>query len=135
MATLQTASYDGIAKEVFEKQIGFSTAVRVGPVIHCAGQGGWEAKSGDFAQGQVAQIDKAFENVELALKATGGTGWDQVYKIRSYHIPLNKEAEHAMTRNFRKYMKHLPVWTCVGVTRLGEDDMLVEIEVEAYDPK
>lgn len=29
---------------------------------------------------------------------------------------------------------HQPIWTCVGVTRLGEDDMRVEIEVVAHVP-
>jgi enamine deaminase RidA (YjgF/YER057c/UK114 family) len=40
-----------------------------------------------------------------------------------------------MTRNFKKWMPdHAPIWTCVGVTRLGDDDMRVEIEVSAFDP-
>lgn len=49
-------------------------------------------------------------------------------------MPLNNEALEAMNRNMKKYMKHQPIWTCVGVTRLGEDDMRVEIEVVAHDP-
>ncbi len=41
-----------------------------------------------------------------------------------------------MVRNFKQYMPdHKPLWTCVGVTRLGADDMRVEIEVVAHDPK
>ena len=41
-----------------------------------------------------------------------------------------------MVRNFRKWMpNHQPIWTTVGVTRLGEDDMRVEIEVVAHDPE
>lgn len=82
-----------------------------------------------------AQIDQAFENVQSALTAAGGKGWDQVFRVNSYHVPLNNEALEAMVRNFRKWMpNHQPLWTCVGVTRLGEDDMRVEIEVQAYDP-
>lgn len=39
-----------------------------------------------------------------------------------------------MVRNFKKWMPdHQPLWTCVGVSRLGEDDMRVEIEVVALD--
>jgi enamine deaminase RidA (YjgF/YER057c/UK114 family) len=39
-----------------------------------------------------------------------------------------------MVRNFKKWMPdHQPIWTTVGVTRLGEDDMRVEIEVVALD--
>ena len=41
-----------------------------------------------------------------------------------------------MVRNFRKWMPEIQAtWTCVQVGRLGEDDMRVEIEVEAYDPE
>lgn len=40
-----------------------------------------------------------------------------------------------MTRNFKKWMPdHQPIWTAVGVTRLGMDDMRVEIEVAAHVP-
>lgn len=82
-----------------------------------------------------AQIDLAFANVERCLKDAGGEGWSQVYRVNSYHVPINNEALAAMVRNFKKYMPdHQPIWTCVGVTRLGEDDMRVEIEVDAHDP-
>lgn len=41
-----------------------------------------------------------------------------------------------MVRNFRKWMvNHKALWTCMQVSRLGADDMRVEIEVEAYDPE
>lgn len=73
-------------------------------------------------------------NVDLCLKAAGGKGWSQVYRVNSYHVPINNEAMEAMIRNFKKWMPdHKAVWTTVGVTRLGEDDMRVEIEVVAHD--
>jgi len=98
--------------------------------------GGWDPATGEFYKETNAQIDQAFRNVELALKNAGGKGWSQVYRVNSYHIPLNNEALEAMVRNFREYMPdHQPIWTCVGVTRLGEDDMRVEIEVVAHDPE
>lgn len=41
-----------------------------------------------------------------------------------------------MTANFRKYMPdHQPIWTEIGVQKLGADGMNVEIEVVAYDPE
>lgn len=74
--------------------------------------------------------------MELCLQDAGGKGWSQVYRVNSYHVPINNEALAAMVRNFKKYMPdHQPLWTCVGVTRLGEDDMRVEIEVVAHDPE
>lgn len=98
--------------------------------------GGWDRETGEYNTEIKAQIDQAFENVDHCLKDAGGKGWSQVFRINSYHVPLNNEALAAMTRNFAKWMPdHKPLWTCVGVTRLGEDDMRVEIEVVAHDPK
>jgi enamine deaminase RidA (YjgF/YER057c/UK114 family) len=60
----------------------------------------------------------------------------QVFRVNSYHVPLNNEALDAMVRNLGKWMpNHKPIWTCSGVPRLGEDDMKVEIEAVAHDPK
>lgn len=45
-------------------------------------------------------------------------------------------ALEAVARNFKKWMPdHAPIWTCVGVERLGEERMMVEIEVVALDPR
>ena len=98
--------------------------------------GGWDPQTGEFYKEINAQIDQAFRNVELNLRDAGGKGWEQVYRVNSYHVPINDEALEAMVRNFKQYMPdHEPIWTCVGVTRLGEDDMRVEIEVVAHDPE
>ncbi|KAI5305170.1 hypothetical protein KEM56_005102 [Ascosphaera pollenicola] len=121
-----------------QKNFGYSQAVRVGDVVHLSGQGGWKPEQPhDFYLGTKEQIDQAFRNVDSELRAAGvKNGWEAVYKVRSYHIPLNRESENIMVDNFKKWMpNHSPLWTCVGVTRLGEDDMRVEIEVEAYAPK
>ncbi|KAL2821462.1 YjgF-like protein [Aspergillus cavernicola] len=114
----------------------YNQAVRVGDRIECAGQGGWDPMTFEFALEINAQIDLAFANVERCLKDAGGKGWSQVYRVNSYHVPIDNEALAAMVRNFKKYMPdHQPIWTCVGVSRLGEDDMRVEIEVVAHDPE
>jgi enamine deaminase RidA (YjgF/YER057c/UK114 family) len=98
--------------------------------------GGWHPTTGEIKSDINAQIDQAFANVELTLKDAGGKGWSQVYRVNSYHLPLNDEALEAMVRNFKKYLPdHQPIWTCVGVQRLGEDPMRVEIEVVAHDPE
>ena len=80
------------------------------------------------------EIAIAFKNVETALKMVGGKGWSQVYRVNSYHVPMNDEAMAAMVRNFKKWMpNHRPIWTCIGVPRLGDPEMKVEIEVVAHD--
>jgi enamine deaminase RidA (YjgF/YER057c/UK114 family) len=98
-------------------------------------EGGWDPSTGTIPREINAQIDQAFANVDMNLRNAGGEGWSQVYRVNSYHVPINDEALEAMVRNFRKWVPgHEPIWTCVGVTRLGEDDMRVEIEVVAHVP-
>ncbi|RWA14944.1 hypothetical protein EKO27_g237 [Xylaria grammica] len=119
------------------KSHAYVQAVRVGDTIHLSGQGGWDRETNKTHKDHDAQIDQAFDNIDYNLKYAGGKGWSQVYKVRSYHLALNDEAQEAMVRNFRKWMpgeKHA-LWTCVQVPRFGEDNMRVEIEVEAYDPE
>ncbi|OTB13433.1 hypothetical protein K445DRAFT_304198 [Daldinia sp. EC12] len=135
MSHLTYYNYDGVGKRN-QAKFKYSQAVRIGDRIECAGQGGWDPKTGIFHREINAQIDQAFANVDLNLKDAGGKGWEQVFRVNSYHIPLNDEALEAMVRNFKKWLpSHEPIWTVIGVTRLGEDDMRVEIEVVAHDPK
>ncbi|KAB2577088.1 putative l-psp endoribonuclease family protein [Lasiodiplodia theobromae] len=133
MSGLKYYTYEGWGKAAAESFY-YSQAVRVGNRIECAGQGGWDPETKVFYKEINAQIDQAFKNVDLNLRDAGGKGWSQVFRVNSYHVPLNNEALEAMVRNFKKWMpNHRPIWTCVGVTRLGEDDMRVEIEVVALD--
>ncbi|GLB05884.1 hypothetical protein AtubIFM57258_001175 [Aspergillus tubingensis] len=135
MSHLTYYNYEGVGK-TNQQKFKYSQAVRIGDRIECSGQGGWDPNTGEFYKEINEQIDQAFKNVELNLKNAGGKGWEQVFRVNSYHVPINNEALDAMVRNFKKYMpNHEPLWTCVGVTRLGEDDMRVEIEVVAHDPK
>ncbi|KIL86479.1 hypothetical protein FAVG1_10309 [Fusarium avenaceum] len=135
MSHLRYYAYDG---QGAKQRVNFycNQAVRVGDRIECSGQGGWHPYSGEFEKEINAQIDLAFANVERCLKDAGGKGWTQVFRVNSYHVPINDEALDAMVRNFKKWMpSHQPLWTCVGVSRLGKDDMRVEIEVVAHDPE
>ncbi|KAK7056375.1 NRAMP-like transporter smf-3 [Paramarasmius palmivorus] len=133
MASLSYYSYAGVG-ERNRQRFWYSQAVRFGNRIECAGQGGWDPKTGQIPADINAQIDQAFANVDLAIKTAGGKGWSQVFKVRSYHIPLDDMALAGMVRNLQKWCpNHQPIWTCVGVSRLGEEEMKVEIEVEAVE--
>ncbi|KAK1142372.1 hypothetical protein N8T08_007924 [Aspergillus melleus] len=133
MSHLQYYQYPGYG-ETSQKNLHYSQAVRVGDRIELSGQGGWDPETSKISTDLDTQVNQAFANVDLALTQAGGKGWSQVFRVNSYHLPLNDEALNAMVRNFKKYMPgHQPLWTCVGVTRLGYDDMRVEIEVVAHD--
>ncbi|WWC65916.1 uncharacterized protein I303_108538 [Kwoniella dejecticola CBS 10117] len=136
MSNLQYHAYAGIGQWA-KDNLGYNQSVRVGDVIHISGQGGWDPKVIDnisFDEDIAKQIDQAFENVDLALRDAGGKGWSQVFKVTSYHLPLDHSATEAMIRNFAKWMPdHKPLWTEIGVASLGAEGMRVEIEVQAYD--
>ena len=96
--------------------------------------GGWDTVTGDLPAGTpaTAQIEQAFKNIDVALRDAGGKGWSQVFRVVSYHIPIDDEALGKMRSEFDKWMPgHRPIWTAVEVPKLGLDSMKVEIEVTA----
>ncbi|KAF8858702.1 endoribonuclease L-PSP [Acephala macrosclerotiorum] len=111
MAFLKYFAYEGVGQINLQKH-SYNQAVRVGSRVECSGQGGWDPSSGVYNTENNAQIDQAFSNVDLNLKDAGGKGWSQVFRVNSYHVPLNNEALVAMKRGFEKWMPgHKPICT------------------------
>ncbi|KAF7171359.1 hypothetical protein CNMCM5623_003755 [Aspergillus felis] len=111
MSHLTYYNYEGVGK-ANQSKFKYSQAVRVGDRIECAGQGGWDPSTGNIPREINAQIDQAFANVDMNLRNAGGEGWSQVYRVNSYHVPINNEALDAMVRNFHKWVPgHEPIWT------------------------
>ncbi|KAH6687425.1 Endoribonuclease L-PSP/chorismate mutase-like protein [Plectosphaerella plurivora] len=131
MSGLQYYCYDGVGV-TNNRLYSYSQAVRVGNIVKCSGQGGWDDDGNIDEKDLKGQIELAFKNVEKNLKDAGAAGgWDSVYSVKSFHISLSASFD-LMVEQFRKWMPaHQPVWTCVGVTELGIPGMIVEIEVEA----
>ncbi|CBF82503.1 RidA family protein [Aspergillus nidulans FGSC A4] len=135
MSHLSWAKVPGSADKASFNFHAYSQAVRVGNTIHLSGQGGWDTQTQAISSSVPRQTDQAFANIDAILHAAGGKGWSQVYKVRSYHLALDAEAQDSMARNFDKWIpEHKPLWTCVQVGRLAGDGMKVEIEVEAHVP-
>jgi enamine deaminase RidA (YjgF/YER057c/UK114 family) len=72
--------------------------------------------------------------VDHTIKQAGGTGLEQVYKVRIYLTgPLDEAMEH-LVRNLKgrpEFKNHGPLCTCVQVVSLYSK-MRIEIEAEAY---
>jgi enamine deaminase RidA (YjgF/YER057c/UK114 family) len=77
----------------------------------------------------------AFEKVDRVLQAVGLRGWDDVCLIRTYHVDMGSSYDHVVKTLKERIPGHRPVWTAVAVPRLAFLTMLIEIEVEAYDPR
>ncbi|KAF3396557.1 hypothetical protein DPV78_007505 [Talaromyces pinophilus] len=64
------------------------------------------------------------------LRDAGAEGWNQALRLNPCYVTINDEAPASIVGNFEKYMpNHQPL--CVGVTRIDEDDIGVEIEFVA----
>lgn len=79
------------------------------------------------------EIDQAFANVDMNLKHAGGKGWEQVYRLYSFHTEISPEVSQIMAENLKKYCPQGPIWTQIGVKQLGAPGMNVELEVVALD--
>ncbi len=107
----------------FESSVGYSRAVRVGPLVAVAGTTG----SGDNL---VAQTRDALSRIEIALGQAGATLAD-VVRTRIYVTDISRWREvgdvHAQV-----FGDIRPVATMVEVSALIAPDLLVEIEADAY---
>jgi len=111
----------------------YSQAVRMGNRIETSGQGGWN-DAWEFPQSLEDEIKQAFINITRTLE-TAGAGWKHVIHINSYHVDFEPKVNEIMSRLFRHYMPdHAPIWTLLGVAKLGDPKMRVEIRVTAIVP-
>lgn len=78
-------------------------------------------------------MDQAFANCDSNLRHAGGKGFSQVYRVVTYTTDMDA-AHESIVKNLRKWMPdHRPIWTELGVRKLGAEKMKFEIDVEAYD--
>jgi enamine deaminase RidA (YjgF/YER057c/UK114 family) len=115
----------------------YAEAVRIPgtPLVKVSGKGGWDSQNFEMAEGDVnGQIELAFKNVDIALKHAGLKGWENVYLIRTYHTVIDSGIKQIAEATSRRCPANTPVcWTAIGVVKLGNPKMLVEVEVEAHD--
>ncbi|KAH6685948.1 Endoribonuclease L-PSP/chorismate mutase-like protein [Plectosphaerella plurivora] len=133
MTSLTFNNPSGGIKEFAESSY-YSQSVDMGNgTVKTSGQGGWSIEGGPLGgipNDARAQVDAAFANLDHVLKAAG-LGLGDVYLVRSYHMDIDETMGMVSEAMRRLIPKHRPIWTAVGVTRLGHPDMKIEIEVEA----
>ena len=117
----------------WEDVVGYSRAVKVGNVVEVAGT---TAMDGDILVGRgdiYAQTIFVFKKIESALVQAGATMQD-VVRTRMFVTDISQwelvgKAHGEFFRNIK------PVATMVEVSRLINDDLLIEIEVTAITEK
>ena len=110
-----------------------NTACGRGTMVFVAGQVAVDAAGQIVGRGNYeAQAVQVFENIKLALSAAGAT-FEDVLKLTVFIKGLTQESRKAVMGVRGRYLSHTnpPAATMIGIDRLVEDDLLVEIEAVA----
>lgn len=118
--------------------IGFSHAVVAegSTIVLLAGQTALNADNVIEGTTIVEQFEKVLTNLLAALEAAGGTP-DQLAKLTIYSVDPVDYRAHAreIGRVWQRLVgKDYPAMTLIGVTRLWDDEALLEIEGTAILP-
>ena len=106
---------------------------RGGTLVFISGQVAVDAQGRVVGKGNMeAQAAQVFENLKLGLEAAGATFQD-VLKFTIFIRDLSPEARKAVMNVRSRYISHTrpPAATMIGIDRLVEDDLLLEIEAVA----
>jgi enamine deaminase RidA (YjgF/YER057c/UK114 family) len=109
----------------FESVVGYSRAVRVGPLVSVSGTTG-TGPAGDIA----TQARDALRRIEIALQQAGASLAD-VVRTRIYVTDISRWREVAAV-HADVFGAIRPAATMVEVSALIEPELLVEIEADAY---
>lgn len=114
----------------WEAVVGYSRAVRMGPIVHVAGTTAMTA-DGVVGEGDpYAQTRQALRHIEAALAETGAD-LSMVTRTRLYVTDI--DGWESVGRAHGEFFRDIrPAATMVEVQRLIAPELLVEIEAEAY---
>lgn len=115
----------------WEDVVGYSRAVRVGPLVTVSGTTATDGDGHIVGQGDPhRQAVRAFRNVESAL-AEAGADLGDVIRTRMYVTDAEWWPE--VGRAHREFFDDVrPATTLVEVSRLVEEEMMVEVEAVAW---
>jgi len=110
-----------------------ATTARGGTMVFISGQVAVDATGKTVGAGDIrAQAVQVFENLKVALAGAGAT-FEDVIKFTIYLTNLTPETRKAVMEVRSRYIskEHPPAATMVGIHKLVQDDLLLEIEAIA----
>lgn len=113
----------------WNEQFKYSDAVRVGELVFCSGQVGFD-ETGRAPEDPGEQYRLAFSVLRHVL-ATAGCTPEDVVDLTSFHVGYPQHMAEFMAAKERFQGEGRPAWTAVGVAKLGTAQSLVEIKAIA----
>jgi enamine deaminase RidA (YjgF/YER057c/UK114 family) len=114
----------------WEPKVGYARAVQVGDHIHVSGTTATDPSGKIVGVGDVyAQSVQTIRNIENALKRLG-LNLEHVVRTRIYLTQIDRW-EEAAKAHAEFFGEIHPATSLIGVNRLVDPEMLVEIEAEA----
>lgn len=115
----------------FEKEIGFSRAIRAGNMLFVAGTAPIGEDGQTYSPGNLyEQTCRCFEISKLSIEAAGAN-MEHVVRTKLYLRDILQWKEAARAHNF--YFKDImPACTIVEVSRFINEDWLVETEIDCF---
>lgn len=116
---------------------GYSNGIMAeGRLVVTGGVVGWDV-AGRFADGFVAQVRQALENI-VAILAEGGARPDHLVRLTWYVVDMDEYVSNlrALGKVYREVIgTHYPSMALVQIVRLVEPSSRVEIEATAVVPR
>jgi enamine deaminase RidA (YjgF/YER057c/UK114 family) len=104
-------------------------AIKIDNLLRLTGHTG-ETSDGAFSDDAEVQIRQTFQNIAVTL-SEGGSSWESVVEINSYHVGLQKQASKLLEVASEFLSDPFPAWTAVGVTELILPAAVIEISCVA----
>ena len=115
----------------WEREIGFSRAIRVGPVIYTAGTIASDEEGNIHGENCYQQCMYIFRKLDNVLQELGSS-LDNVVKVTCFLISLEHSADFSRA-HAEVFGEVRPATTCVAVSELFGEGSLVELELIAAD--